>query len=112
MPKIRISSTKVTGPGRYCLDCVLVLTLLGEHQGIMTLGMRFKSSFTMKEDICNRISRGGREIKKQKLGNRIMYYKTHSKGNNEVKREPTDGKKIFVSYISERWLISKSKHQK
>lgn len=72
MPKIRISSTKVTGPGRYCLDCVLVLTLLGEHQGIMTLEMRFKSSFTMKEDICNRISRGGREIKEQKLGNRIM----------------------------------------
>ena len=68
MPKTRINTTRVTGPGRYCLDCVLVLTLLG----IMTLGMRFKSPFTMKEDICNRISRGGREVKEQNLGNRIV----------------------------------------
>lgn len=45
MPKTRINSTRVTGPGRYCLDCVLVLTLLGEHLGITTLGMRFKSPF-------------------------------------------------------------------
>lgn len=35
----------------------------------------------------------------------------HTKGNNGVKRQPTEWKKIFTSYTTTKWLISRATQQ-